>query len=223
MSDTVTHVVDDPGAGHRLGTAAREALASEIRDWRRARPPAVLIDVRGNAWHHAPELDVDRETMDHSTIDAGYQSIIAALFELSCPVIVSLAGHVSGFGLALTMAADVRVATSATTLAAGEGRPLAALLGGASWLTTRIAGAGSFAQLAWTCGALPADEAARRGLLSIVTDEPGAARAVVDRIAADPVGNSALKRALVSRQRTEFGTVLAYEAWLADVAGGGVA
>lgn len=220
MSDVTAHVIEDPGAGRRLAAPARTELAHDIRGWRRHTPSAVLIEVRGDGWHHAPEVDAAGR-LDRSAVDAGYQSLASALFELSCPVVVSLEGRVSGFGLALAMAADVRVGTTGTTLAAGDGRPLAALLGGAGWLTARVAGTGTFAQLAWTSTAFPADEALRRGLLTAVTDEPGAARALTERIAAEPAGSSALKRALAARQRAEFSAVLGYEAWLADVASDG--
>lgn len=223
MSDVATLDFEDPRQGGRLGDEARAVLAREIRGWRRSAPGAVLLQVHGDAWHHAPELsDADPATLDRDRVESEYQSLVKGLFGLTCPVVVSLDGRVSGFGLALTIAADVRLATARTTVSVGGDTKTAALLGGVSWLVSRAAGAGMFAQLAWTGATLTAEEAARHGLLGQTTD-PGAAKALAERLAADAVGSSALKRALISRQRAELGVVLDYEAWLADVAAGGSA
>ncbi len=223
MSDLVTLDFEDPGAGERLGHDARAVLAREIRGWHRSAPGAVLLRVHGDAWHHAPELSgVEPTALDRDRIDAEYQSLVKGLFGLVCPVVVSLDGQVSGFGLALALAADVRLATPRTTVSVGGNAKTAALLGGVAWLVTRAAGAGAFAQLAWTGAALSADEAACHGLLSHTAD-PDAAAVLAEHLAADAAGSSALKRALTSRQRAELGVVLDYEAWLADVAAGGPA
>jgi enoyl-CoA hydratase/carnithine racemase len=223
MSDVATLDFEDPGAGKRLGEDTRAVLTREIRSWRRSAPGAVLLQVHGDAWHHAPELrDAEPAVMNRHRVDTEYQSLVKGLFGLACPVVVSLDGHVSGFGLALTIAADVRLATARTTVSVGGDAKTAALLGGVSWLVTRVAGAGTFAQLAWTGATLPAEEAARHGLLNCTT-EPDAARALAERLAVDAAGSSALKRALTSRQRAELDVVLDYEAWLADVAAGGPA
>jgi 2-(1,2-epoxy-1,2-dihydrophenyl)acetyl-CoA isomerase len=219
MSDVATLDLDDPGTGKRLGKDARATLAQEIRGWRRSAPGAVLLQVRGDAWHQAPALH--NAAMDRDHVDTEYQTLVKALFGLTCPVVISLNGHVSGFGLALAFAADVRLATPRTTVSVGDVKA-AALLGGASWLVARVAGAGTFAQLAWTGATMSADEADRHGLLTCTTD-PDAAQALVERLAADPTGSSALKRALTSRQRAELEVVLDYESWLADIAAGGPA
>lgn len=222
MSDVATLDFEDPGAGNRLGEDARAMLTRKIRGWRRSAPGAVLLQVHGDAWHHAPELRAEPAALDRNRIDAEYQPLVKGLFGLACPVVVSLDGHVSGFGLALTIAADVRLATDRSMVSVGDDAKTAALLGAVSWLVTRVAGAGTFAQLAWTGAVLSAEEAARHGLLSRTT-EPDAARALTERLAADAAGSSALKRALTSRQRAELDVVLNYEAWLADVAAGGPA
>ncbi|WIX77322.1 enoyl-CoA hydratase/isomerase family protein [Amycolatopsis carbonis] len=216
MSEFATLEFEDPGAGGRLGDEVRAALAREVRGWRRATPGAVLLRVYGDAWHHAP--DVASARLDRDRVDAGYQSLVKDLFGLAYPVVVALDGQVSGFGLALALAADVRLATARTTLSVGDLKA-AALLGGTGWLVGRTCGTGTFAQLAWTGETLSADEAARRGLLG--PGDAEAARALAQRLAADPAGSSALKRALSTRQRSELETVLDYEAWLADVAAGG--
>jgi enoyl-CoA hydratase/carnithine racemase len=224
MSEVVTLVCDDPGAGGRLGEAVRSALSREIRGWQRSDPGAVLVEVRGDSWDHAPELasaGPGGHALDHDTVSSGYQSLVASLFGVSCPVVVSLSGRVSGFGLALAMAADVRLGTVDTALRVGDAG-VAGLLGGVSWLVSRAAGSALFAQLAWTGRELAADEACRYGLLSAVGDA-ATARELADRLADDAAASSALKRAVNSRLRSDLGTVLDYEAWLADVAAGGQA
>lgn len=206
---------DDPGAGRRLNDDVRAALADEIRGWRRSAPGAVLLRVAGDAWHHAPEAGA--APLDRDRVAAGYQALVKDLFGLACPVVVALDGRVSGFGLALALAADVRLATGRTTLSVGG--PAAALLGGTGWLFGRAAGTGMFTQLAWTGRTLSAEDAAARGLLTL--GDATAARALTERLAADATGSSALKRALTTRRRGELETVLDYEAWLAGVAAGG--
>lgn len=223
MAEVMPLECEDPGAGARLDAAARGLLAKQVRSWRRAAPGAVLITVRGDAWDHAPELrrpESDPSDLTRERVVLGYQSLAADVFGLDCPVVVALDGRVSGFGLALALAADVRLATARTTLAVGANDPVAALLGGVGWLVSRIAGAGTFAQLAWNGVLLTAGEAAGRGLLNEVDDRPGRAADVAARLAAEPAGSSALKRALTSRARREFGSVLDYESWLVEVAAG---
>lgn len=206
---------EDPGPGRRLGPEARAAIAAALRRWRRESPGAVLLRVHGDAWHHAGEpRDTD---LDRDRVVGEYQALVKGLFALPGPVVVLLDGQVSGFGLALAMAADVRLATPRCVLAVGD--PVSALLGGTGWLLARAVGAATSAQLAWTGATVTADEAIRRGLLA-PAGKPGADHALADRLAADRAGSSALKRALVSRQQAEFGAALDYQAWLAGVAAG---
>lgn len=200
----------DPGSGERLGAKARDELARAVRAWRKERPGAVLVEVEADAWHHAPELT--GAPLERDTVEAGYQALVRSLFMLGCPLVVSLDGRVSGFGLALAMTADVRLATDRTTL--GVGGPVAALLGGVSWLLTHAVGGATFAQLAWTGATLSADEGRRRGLLG-AADDPAALAA---RLAADTAGSSALKRALNAPRQVDLGTALGYQSWLAEVA-----
>lgn len=213
MSALVSLELADPGAGQRLGPAARSELGSAVRGWRRARPGAVLLQVQGDAWHHAPELSGTVLTRDG--VNDSYHSLVKNLFGLACPVVLSLDGQVSGFGLALAMAADVRFATGRTMLSVG--RPLAALLGGISWLSTHAAGGAALSQLAWTGTTLTADEAIRRGMVV----PAGNARALAEALSADATASSAFKRALNSPAQPQLASALQYQSWLADVASGG--
>ncbi|MDQ0381347.1 enoyl-CoA hydratase-related protein [Amycolatopsis thermophila] len=210
MTEIARQRLIDPGAGKRLDAKARDELSRAVREWRKDRPGAVLLEVEADAWHHAPELE--GTPLEHDTVDAGYQSLVRNLFALACPVVVALDGQVSGFGLALAMTADVRAATDRTTLAVGG--PAAALLGGAGWLLGHAGGGSTFAQLAWTGATLSAEEGRRRGLLAPAGD----AAALAERLAADPAGSSALKRALNTPRQAELGTALGYQSWLAEVA-----
>ena len=133
--------------------------------------------MHADAWHHAPEVASAR--LDRDRVDAGYQLLVKDLFGLVCPVVVALDGRVSGFGLALALAADVRVATGRTTLAVGD-LDAAALLGGTGWLLGRASGTETFAQLAWTGETLSAEEGFRRGLVS--PGDAEAARALAQRL-----------------------------------------
>jgi enoyl-CoA hydratase/carnithine racemase len=211
MPDITTLRIEYSGVS-RLGVEQCAELAATARAWARSSPPALLVDVVGDAWDQTPVVSVDRDL-----VTSGFQAAVRAVLDIPCPVVVALDGRVTGVGLALALAADVQYATERTTIAIGDGTPVAALLGGASWLVAQLCGGGTFAQLAWLGGSLTSQEAVARGLLTAVGPTADA-RERAGVLARDSVGWSALKRALRSRERSQFSTVLRYQAWLADVA-----
>ncbi|WP_219417557.1 enoyl-CoA hydratase/isomerase family protein [Pseudonocardia nigra] len=212
-------VVDDPGPGQRLGTASRSRLRAELRKIGRDGGTCALLSVRADAWHHAPEVaSYDADQLAQPVVLEEFQSLVGQLFGLGVPVVAELDGAVSGLGLALAMAADLRVATPRTTLSLGDASTAAALLGGSTWLLTRAVGYATVAHLAWTGEALTSAVAEQRGLLSRVCDDRSAARRLAESLAAVPTpAASALKRALTSRQRRDLEASLDYESWLAGV------
>jgi 2-(1,2-epoxy-1,2-dihydrophenyl)acetyl-CoA isomerase len=225
MSSTVTSIaLADPGEGHRLSHQACEELRSRLRTAAREAPGCLLIDVEAAAWHQGPEfpppgLDGGSD-VSQAAVAGNFHALIEQLFSFAAPVLVTLDGPVSGFGLALALAADLRFATPRATFSLGSPASAAALLGGTSWLLTRAVGSATFAHLVWTGTALEADAARERGLLSSVSPAAGTeARALAERLAALPaVTTSAIKRALTSRQRPDLAAALDYESWLVGVA-----
>jgi enoyl-CoA hydratase/carnithine racemase len=92
---------------------------------------------------------------------------MAAVRAISCPVIAAIHGGVVGGGLALALAADVRLGAPTAKFAAGFVR-IGLSVGelGTSWLLTRLLGPGLAAELSFTGRNVEADEALRIGLLN---------------------------------------------------------
>jgi 2-(1,2-epoxy-1,2-dihydrophenyl)acetyl-CoA isomerase len=221
-------VVDlaEPPEGRRLDRAARDDLRSRLRSVTKEKPGCLVIGVEGACWHQAPEVGTsDPAEFRQPSAAASFSALSEQLFHLPFPVVVALDGPVSGFGVALALAADVRFAGPGTTLSFGGPASAAALLGGAGWLVTRAVGAATFSDLAWTGMVLDAEASVRRGLITSVTPHPrDAARELAERLAAVPAPTtSALKRGLTNRQRPDLAAALDYDSWLVGVATAGPA
>jgi hypothetical protein len=106
MSDVEILRCPDPGAPNRLTGDARDELAGALRGWQRNAPPALLVDVVGDAWAHVAGEDAGLR--DRPAINRVH-ALVTALYGLACPVVVAVDGAVSGLGCALLLAADVRV------------------------------------------------------------------------------------------------------------------
>lgn len=211
----------EPPEGRRLDRAARDDLRSRLRSAAREKPGCLVITVEGACWHQAPELGTtDPAEFSQPVVAASFSALSEQLFQLPFPVVVAVDGPVSGFGFALSLAADLRVAGPRSTFSFGGPASAAALLGGAGWLVTRAVGAAAFSDLAWTGTVLDAEAAAGRGLVTTVTPQPGAAaRELAETLAAVPAAtSSALKRGLTNRQRPDLAAALDYESWLVGVA-----
>lgn len=215
-------VVHDFGPGTRLGTQARDALRAELKSTRGQEPGCVLVTVEESAWDHAPEVTSYRPgDWAQAEVADQFQALAGQLYGLGRPVVAVLDGPVSGFGLALAMAADLRVATARTTFSMGRPETAATLLGGSSWLLTGALGTATVAHLAWTGDVLTSEECRYRGLLSEVLDDTSQARLLAGRLASLPTGSSsALKRALKSRQRGDLEASMDYDSWLAGISAG---
>ena len=85
------------------------------------------------------------------------------------------------------------------------------------WLAERDGVAAAFRRMTWTGAVLGVDEAVSAGCFTQRGDAIDA-RDCAARLAREPDGWSAVKRARRSRARGDIGSVLRYEAWLADVA-----
>jgi enoyl-CoA hydratase/carnithine racemase len=214
----MTHVFQiplaDPGAGRRLDPGARGALRAALREAGRSDCGAVLVTVDQDAWAQDPIAD----RLTAAEIEREFHALLLSLFALDRPVVVHTSGRVSGFGLALALAGDVRVGGAASTYATGG--PAMVPLGGLAWLLTERASAGCAGRLAWLSTSLSAEEALREGLVSRLGDAT-AAQAEADRLAALPSAvTSTLKRSLGRRVQGDFEEQLGYDAWLALLAVG---
>lgn len=224
MGTQVAHIdVEDPGAGHRLAAAARTDLRDRLRQAARSGAGRVLVSVRGDAWHHGPEVAACApDQLAQPVVSGEMHSLVLQVFSLDVPVLVQLDGAVSGLGLGLSMAADLRLAGPSTSLSLGAPDSAAALVSGATWLLERAVGTALLSRLAWTGEALSAHAAAQAGLVLPTGEPPPGAKngeLAADRLLQVPAAaSSALKRALNSRARPQLQAALDYESWLAAVA-----
>jgi len=130
---------------------------------------------------------------------------IAAIRHLPFPVIAAIHGPAVGGGLALALAADIRLAAPSAKFSCAfvkVGLSVGEL--GTSWQLTRLIGYGRAAELAYTARIVEAEEAARIGLVNRIVpadrlmDE---ALALTTAIAANPhAGVRMSKRALQRNQ-----------------------
>jgi enoyl-CoA hydratase/carnithine racemase len=211
MGDVKILRCPDPGLSNRLTGGARDELAGALRGWQRNAPSALLVDVVGDAWAHGASEDAGLR--DRVAINRAY-ALVTALYGLTCPVVVAVDGAVSGLGCALLLAADTRFGGQRAAVSAGDG-PAAALLAGAGRVVS--ANAAAIDRLCWTAGTLAGEPAVAAGVLTTLGSFEDA-RACAARLAADPVGWSAVKRAHRGRTRPELETALRYESWLLDIA-----
>jgi enoyl-CoA hydratase/carnithine racemase len=130
---------------------------------------------------------------------------IAGIRHLPFPVIAAIHGAAAGGGLALALAADIRlVAPTAKFSAAFVKLGLSVGELGTSWQLTRLVGPGRAAEIAYTARVVHADEAVRIGLANRMVptaDLMDEAVSVASRIAANsPGGIRVSKRALQRNQ-----------------------
>ncbi len=142
---------------------------------------------------------------------------LAAIRHLPFPVIAAVHGPAAGGGMALALAADIRLAApSAKFNCAFVKIGLSSGELGTSWQLTRLIGYGRAAELAYTARVVEAEEAARIGLVNRVV--PGAhlmdeAFALAATISANsPGGVRMSKRALQRNQEiTSYAAALELE------------
>jgi enoyl-CoA hydratase/carnithine racemase len=126
---------------------------------------------------------------------------LLAVRSLRVPVIAAVNGPAAGGGLALALAADIRIAAPAATFNAAFVRiGLSAGDLGTSWLLTRLIGPAVTSEICFTGRPVPAAEALALGLVNAVS-EPGAllddALSLARAIAANSPGGVQLsKRAI---------------------------
>lgn len=117
---------------------------------------------------------------------------VTALHAIPKPVIAAINGPAAGGGLALALAADIRLAAQDATLTAIFVRVgFSAGDLGASWYLPRIVGLGVAAELMFTGRAVPAGEALGLGLVNRVVAPEGLVDAALD-LGAEIAANSPL-------------------------------
>jgi enoyl-CoA hydratase/carnithine racemase len=126
---------------------------------------------------------------------------LASVRGIRVPVIAAVNGPAAGGGLALALAADIRLASPAARFSAAFVKiGLSAGDLGTSWLLPRLIGPAAAAEFAYTAGTMDAAEAERTGLVNRVVPQDEllpAALEMADRIRENSPGGVQLsKRAL---------------------------
>jgi len=201
LTGTLTDVASDTSVNAVVVTGAGRGFCSgiDMRDFGAAAPEAT-----------APAIDRLR-------FQEAMAALPQAIRDLPQPVIAAVNGPCVGAGLALCLAADIRICSTAATF--GNAAILLGLSGaemGMSYFLPRIVGASVAADWMLTGRTVSAEEADRRGLVSEVTEpEELADRAleIASRIAElTPLGVQLTKRALqVNTDAAGLGSALELE------------
>lgn len=215
MSGVFELTVPDPGAGARHGVDAISAVRRQLRELRSVAADTVLLHVAGDAWNCgrpdvADQTGADFEQADLELADAVTDAVVD-LIAIRAPVVVAVDGTVADAGLALFACADLRVVTPDSQLQIT--RPRNALAGPVHSTVTAASARGTLERMAWAGAAWGAQDALATGLASVLGDLD-IARSHARRLAEDPTGSAAFKRALTARRVTAIRDIARYERWL---------
>jgi enoyl-CoA hydratase/carnithine racemase len=184
-----------------LGAALKEARDPDVR--------AVVVTGAGRGFCVGQDLTEFREAAGDigARLRRSYHPNVLAIRALEKPVIAAVNGAAAGGGLALALAADIRLAApTARFNAAFVKIGLSCGELGTSWTLTRLVGPGRAAEIAYTGRPVEAEEAARIGLVNRVVPEESLldeALALAEQIASNSPGGVQLsKRALQANMET---------------------
>lgn len=194
-----------------LDSSVREALGEAFREARKQDAPVLLTGSAGT-WNHACVPG------DARSAHQEFHSLVTSLVSHPAPVVAALDGKVSGFGLALAAAADVRIAQSGSTFQVGDDRGTTALTTGSFRALTALLGRAHAQALVYSARTITLDEAMAIGLILQVNTS----QADAELLFGDLYGSAAssLKRAATSVSVAELTERLAFDAWLALTAAG---
>ena len=162
---------------------------------------AIVLTGAGRGFCAGLDLDVATrlDQLDVVTFYARQEAISATLtrpWRMSTPVIAAVNGPASGGGLALALAADIRIATPHARFSAPFVRiGLTGCDVGVSWLLPRVVGLGHASEMLLTGRVVDADEAAMTGLVNRV-------------VPADDLLNEAARTAAAIAGSSPFGVLL---------------
>lgn len=197
--------VDDPGSGRRLGQTQIGALRASLADARNA--PTVLLIVEDDAWADAGATDGPATVRQLSRV-------VETIYGMNVPVVCHVSGHVTGAGLALALACDLRYAGPASQWGVGDPASAAGLGTGISWLLRDRIGSALHDHLSWTGALLPAEEAKAGHLVSDVGGTEIAAARTAHLATLTPRMLSAIKRSSRGGSAPMLSERLEYDGWL---------
>lgn len=207
----------------KLAIAVKEVGAS-------AAVRAVVITGAGRAFSagqdlhdRAAALDRGEELHLGDELRRRYHPVIAGIREMRKPVIAAVNGVVSGAGLGLAVACDVRVASASASFRAGWAKVGLVPDAGSAFFLPRIVGWGRAIEMILASDSVTAEEALRIGLVTRVWPEGEFARewrAYAQALASAATEAYALtKEGLNAAWDRDFRAFLEVEASLQDRAG----
>ena len=205
--------------GPTMGRELRDAaiLLDEIRDLR-----AVLLTAEGKNFCVGGDLGVFAGAGDLSSavkaMTADYHSAISKLLRMDAPIVTAVQGACAGAGVALAALGDLVVGAASSHYTIAYTAIGFSPDGASSFVLPRLIGVRRFQELALTNRRVPAEEAARIGLITeVAADEAARPRAeeLVRSLAAGPTrAFAATRRLLLSTFETSLETQLEWEARL---------
>ncbi|MHB1260851.1 MAG: enoyl-CoA hydratase/isomerase family protein [Thermoplasmatota archaeon] len=196
--------IDRPEARNALDAATRKDLISKLKDAESDTAiGAIVLTGAGSTFAAGADL---RELLARSSDEQLHflqpPHIYSTIEGLAKPVVAAINGHALGAGLELATACDVRVCAESAKL----GQPEVSLSlipgGGGTQRLAALVGAGHAARLVLTGDVIPAEEAARIGLVDVVVPKGDAVAKATELAAAmarhDPEALAAAKRSLLA-------------------------
>ena len=152
----------------------------------------------------------------------GVQRLANAVYNLEVPMIAAVNGPAIGAGCDLTCMCDIRIASEHASFAESFVKIGLIPGDGGAWLLPRVVGMSKAAELSFTGDTITAQEALACGLVSRVVAADklmGEARALAERIAANPGGALRMaKRLLRDGQHLRFDGMLEMAASMQSIA-----
>jgi 2-(1,2-epoxy-1,2-dihydrophenyl)acetyl-CoA isomerase len=194
--------------------ALRDAVTTCAQD---EESRVVVVTGAGKAFSSGADLRSGREMSapaEEDILEEGFNAAIRAVWHLPKPVIAAVNGVAAGFGCSLTLAADIRLASSAARFSLLFIKRGLTLDGGASYFLPRLAGLRGV-EMALTGEMVDAAEALRIGLVNQVIAEekfPEQALAYAERLAKNaPLALAAIKKSIHHALSHSVDEVLTYE------------
>ncbi|WP_063910096.1 enoyl-CoA hydratase/isomerase family protein [Herbidospora yilanensis] len=172
---------------------------------------ALVVTGRGGAFCAGGDLDAIGDLGNETPEDARERmthefSIAELILDFPAPTVAAVDGPAVGAGMALALACDLRIGSPGALFASTFVKMALVPDFGVPWLLTRAVGAARATELAVSGRKVTAAEAARIGLLDVVTDDPLAQ--ALDRAgqlaAAPPEAARATKRLIAAAAEGGF-------------------
>lgn len=145
-------------------------------------------DVSGGALS-ADDSGMDPGQMTYDALTLGYNPVLAAIADLSVPVVTAVRGPAAGMGCSLALAADFCVASNTAYFLQAFVNIGLVPDGGASWMLTRLIGRARASEMMMLGERIPAAKAVDWGMIYKQVDDDALdaeALALAERLAAGP-------------------------------------